>query len=71
MAFATTEQRKARLLDLTTSILELARDGNRDFDEIIDVFQVIKHDPNFSAKLRRFPGVPDVISRRVWGELKE
>lgn len=66
--FATTEQRKARLLDLTTSILEMARDGKRDYDEVIDVFQVIKDDPKFSASLRRFPGVPDVIARRVWGE---
>jgi len=50
---ATTDQKKARLLDLTTGILEMVRDGNRNYDEVIDVFQVIKEECNFATILGR------------------
>lgn len=52
MAFATTEQKKARLLDLVTGILEMVRDGNRGYDEVIDTLQAIKSEP----KPRRLAG---------------
>ncbi|MBI3074802.1 MAG: hypothetical protein HYY92_01115 [Parcubacteria group bacterium] len=44
---ATTNQ-KARLLDLTTSVLELTRDGARDINEVVNVLQVMKDDPQFA-----------------------
>ena len=44
---ATTDQ-KARLLDLTTGVLELVRDGKRDPEEVCDVLQVIKGERNFA-----------------------
>ena len=63
MTIATTDQKKARLLDLTTGILEMARDGNRDYDEIIDVFQVIKEERDFATILGRNdkPAVPKPV----------
>jgi len=53
---ARTEQ-KARLLDLTTKVLELARDGNRDIEQVCKVFQIIKDKPNFPLFLleKRLP----------------
>jgi len=39
---ATTDQKKARLLDLLINVGELVRDGNRDIDQVSDVLQVIK-----------------------------
>ena len=53
MATIATTDQKARLLDLTTGILEMARDGNRDYEEVIEVFQVIKEKPNFATILGR------------------
>ena len=47
---ATTDQ-KARLLDLTTGLLEMVRDGKRECNEVCDVLQVIKDNPNFAQKL--------------------
>lgn len=47
---AKTDQ-KARLLDLMTSVLELARDGKRKSDEVCDVLQVIKDRKDFVEKL--------------------
>lgn len=44
---ATTDQ-KARLLDLVTGILEMARDGTRDIEAISEVFQIIKERPDFA-----------------------
>lgn len=50
MTIATTDQ-KARLLDLTTGILEMVRDGNRDIGQVSAVLQAIKDDPEFAARL--------------------
>ena len=47
---ATTDQ-KARLLDLTTGVLELVRDGNRDIGSVSSVLQIIKDDPCFETRL--------------------
>ena len=47
---AKTDQ-KARLLDLTTSVLELVRDGKRDSGAVCDVLQLIKNKPNFASLL--------------------
>jgi hypothetical protein len=47
---ATTDQ-KARLLDLTTGVLELVRDGKRDADEVCAVLQVIKEQRDFASIL--------------------
>lgn len=55
-----TDQKKARLLDLTTGILEMTRDGNRDIDQVLDVFQVIKDERNFATILER-NGKPHVL----------
>lgn len=41
---------KARLLDLTTGVLELVRDGNRNAEEVCRVFQVIKDEPGFAGR---------------------
>lgn len=49
---ATTDQ-KARFLDLITGVLELVRDGNRNIDEVMDVFQTIKDERDFAAILGR------------------
>ena len=38
---------KARLLDLTTGVLELVRDGNRDAYQVCEVLQVVKDNPGF------------------------
>src|SRR3989344_3808218 len=46
--FAKTERRKARLLDLVTTVLELVRDGKRDPERVADELQRIKDNPNFS-----------------------
>ncbi len=42
---------KARLLDLTTGVLELTRDGARSIGDVCDVFQIIKEDPEFAVRL--------------------
>jgi hypothetical protein len=47
---ATTEQ-KARLLDLTTGVLELVRDGKRNPEDVLRVFQIIKEDRKFAERL--------------------
>ncbi len=47
---ATTGQ-KARLLDLTTGVLELVRDGDRSIADVCAVLQVIKNEQNFLAQL--------------------
>src|SRR3989338_1983059 len=47
---AKTDQ-KARLLDLTTSLLELTRDGDREYDSVCNVLQIIKDKPNFAEIL--------------------
>lgn len=46
--FARTERKKARLLDLVTTVLELVRDGKRDPERVADTLQRIKDNPNFS-----------------------
>jgi hypothetical protein len=69
--FVTTEQRKARLLDLVTSVLEMARDGKRDYDALIEVLQIIKNDPDFQRRLGLWMvGIPNDqgTSKSVWGE---
>lgn len=47
---AKTDQ-KARLLDLTTSILELTRDEDRDYEPVCNVLQIIKDKKNFAEIL--------------------
>jgi hypothetical protein len=47
---ATTDQ-KARLLDLTTGMLELVRDGERSITDVCAVLQVIKDEQDFTAQL--------------------
>ena len=46
-----TTDRKARMFDLTTGVMELVRDGNRSIDEVCDVLQIIKDDSDFAARL--------------------
>lgn len=46
-------EKKARLLDLTTGVLELVRDGKRDIDQVSEVFQIIKDNPGFIKKLSK------------------
>ncbi len=46
--FTRTERKKARLLDLVTTVLELVRDGKRDPDRVAGALQRIKEDPNFA-----------------------
>ncbi len=46
--FAKTERKKARLLDLVTTVLELVRDGKRDVDQVTGTLQRIKENPNFA-----------------------
>ncbi|MDP3999658.1 MAG: hypothetical protein Q8P76_03655 [bacterium] len=46
--FARTERKKARLLDLVTTVLELVRDGKRDPDQVSGALQRIKENPNFA-----------------------
>lgn len=60
---ATTDQ-KARLLDLTTGVLELVRDGKRDAGEVCDVLQLIKDRRDFASMLRA-EAINDLIVRRV------
>ena len=55
---ATTDQ-KARLLDLTIGVLELVRDGNRDIEEVSSVFQAVKDDGSFYAKMFAKEELPD------------
>lgn len=56
---AKTDQ-KARLLDLITGILELTRDGDREYEPVSDVLQVIKEKKNFADILLR--GMVETIS---------
>lgn len=72
---ATTDQ-EARFLDLTTSILEMVRDGNRDIEEVLDVFQLIKDQPNFAKFLSMYPPEPArpaavVLAYPAMGEIFE
>jgi hypothetical protein len=41
---------KARCLDLVTSVLELARDGKRDYKEVSRILQEIKDNPDYLGK---------------------
>ncbi|MBI2624717.1 hypothetical protein HYW67_04530 [Candidatus Parcubacteria bacterium] len=68
---ATTDQ-KARLLDLTTGMLEMVRDGNRDIEQVSAVLQVIKEDPKFVVRLLA-PLAPTEIGPRevVFREMEE
>ena len=50
MSAKTAAEVKARLLDLTTGVLELVRDGNRDAESVCEVFQTIKDDPLFASR---------------------
>ena len=50
MSAKTAVEIKARLLDLTTGVLELVRDGNRDAESVCEVFQIIKDDPLFASR---------------------
>ena len=50
MSAKTAVEVKARLLDLTTGVLELARDGNRDAESVCEVLQIIKDDPLFTSR---------------------
>lgn len=50
MSAKTAVEVKARLLDLTTGVLELARDGNRDAESVCEVLQIIKDDPLFASR---------------------
>ncbi|MBI2644163.1 MAG: hypothetical protein HYW95_01485 [Candidatus Wildermuthbacteria bacterium] len=65
---ATTKQ-KARLLDLTTGVLELIRDGKRDADEVCNVLQVIKEERDFASILRRDQQVL-VPEFKIWKTVK-
>ena len=58
MPIAITDQKKARLLDLTTGILEMVRDENRSIDEVLNVFQLIKDEPGFATRLLAQGGAP-------------
>ena len=42
---------KARLLDLTTGMLELTRDGERDIGEVCELLQIVKEDRAFAVRL--------------------
>lgn len=46
--------KKARLLDLVTGVLEMTRDGTRDIDEVSEVLQFLKDDPNFARYVTRY-----------------
>src|SRR3989344_5423783 len=63
---AKTDQ-KARLLDLTTSVLELVRDGKRDSGAVCDVLQLIKDKPNFVQELfpEKSSPAPKVAGQRT------
>lgn len=62
---ATTNQ-KARLLDLTTGVLELVRDGKRDPDKVCAVLQIIKENRNFASTLR----VEQQAELKIWKTIK-
>lgn len=47
---ATTDQ-KARLHDLTVSVLEMIRDGTRSIEDVSKVLQIIKENPGFALRL--------------------
>lgn len=47
---ATTDQ-KARMFDLITGVSELTRDGNRDFEEVLTILQIIKNEKNGPKRL--------------------
>ncbi len=49
----TGSEKKARLLDLVTSVLELVQGGKRDAEEVADVLQVIKNEKDFATTLGR------------------
>ncbi len=57
---AKTAVAKARLLDLTTGVLELVRDGNRDAEEVCRVFQIIKDETGFASRF--FSPTPVALS---------
>ncbi|MEK9185955.1 MAG: hypothetical protein AAB863_04230 [Patescibacteria group bacterium] len=62
MSAKTAAEVKARLLDLTTGVLELVRDGNRDAESVCEVFQTIKDDPLFASRF--FSDIPSRL--RDW-----
>lgn len=43
----TGSEKKARLLDLVTSVLEMVQGGKRDAEEVCDVLQIMKNDKDF------------------------
>ena len=49
---------KARLLDLTTGMLELTRDEKRDIEQVCSMLQIIKDDPDFAKRLLAKNGEP-------------
>jgi hypothetical protein len=62
---ATTDQ-KARLLDLTTGVLELVRDGKRDINSVSAVLQTIKDDRDFVTRLLGSPVFSRDMRKQGW-----
>lgn len=62
---ATTDQ-KARLLDLTTGVLELVRDGKRSIEDVSDVLQIIKDNQDFLMQLRGLPVFSRDMRKEGW-----
>jgi len=57
---ARTEQ-KARLLDLTTNVLELTRDGARDIENVCKALQIIKDECDFATLMFR-----KMVPSKIW-----
>ncbi len=62
---ATTDQ-KARMLDLTTGVLELVRDGKRSIENVSAVLQIIKDNQDFVTQLRAMPVFSRDMRKEGW-----
>ena len=62
---ATTDQ-KARMLDLTTGVLELVRDGKRSIENVSAVLQIIKDNQDFVTQLRVMPVFSRDMRKEGW-----
>jgi len=62
---AITDQ-KARLLDLTTGVLELVRDGKRNIGDVSAVLQIIKNDNDFVTRLLGSPVFSRDMRKEGW-----
>jgi hypothetical protein len=67
----TTTEQKAKLLDLTTEVLELVRKGNRNAESVSAVLQIIKNDENFMARLMNFPIFSLDMRKEDWELVKD